>query len=84
MTFEPVFEIGSMPGLIALFSRHSGIMTNFKILVLESRLYWSWEGIAECEELGCAEGPARAWSDPADADNACKLMVGPWQYQCSG
>ena len=45
MTFERVFETGSMPGLMGVFSRHSGIWTNFKILLVESRPYWSWGGV---------------------------------------
>ena len=34
---EPLFETGSMPGLIRTFRRHSGLYTNFKIYKMESR-----------------------------------------------
>ena len=37
MTSERVFEIGTMAGLMTVFGRHSGFMTNFKILGPESR-----------------------------------------------
>ena len=36
--FEPVFETGSMAGLMTLFSRHSLEWTNFRIYNPESRL----------------------------------------------
>ena len=41
MTFGPVFETGSMTGLINEKRRHSRIMTNFKIYTMESRPYGS-------------------------------------------
>ena len=56
-------------------------MTNFKIFNPESRLIWLQEGIAECEEPGCAEGLGEAWSARVDADTPVWAWVGPWQYQ---
>ena len=50
----------------------------------ESRPYWLLEGHAECGELRCAEGPGRAWSALAGAETGIWVMVGPWQYQCTG
>ena len=44
VTFGPVFELGSMTGLMDENRQHSGIMTNFRIFRAESRLYWSWSG----------------------------------------
>ena len=41
MTFGPVFETGSMAGLMAVFWRHSRKLTNFKIYYPESRPYCS-------------------------------------------
>ena len=38
--------------------------------MVESRPYWLQGGYAECEEPGCAEGLAEAWSALVDADNA--------------
>ena len=43
MTFERVLRTGTMPGLMTLFGRHSGLYTNFKIYYPESRLYWPRE-----------------------------------------
>ena len=37
MLFGPVFEIGTMAGLMMELGRHSGLWTNFKILDPESR-----------------------------------------------
>ena len=39
VTYERHFEIGSMPGLMTLFSGHSAVLTNFKIFEAESRPY---------------------------------------------
>ena len=44
------FEIGSMAGLMTENRRHSGIWTNFRIYMVESRPYWSQEAVSECEE----------------------------------
>ena len=68
MTFGPVFDIGSMAGLITLFGRHSGLWTNFSIFEVRSRPYWSQEEYIECEEPGCAEGAAGPWSARVDAE----------------
>ena len=84
VTSEPLFDIGTMAGLIMLFSRHSGILTNFRIFDLESRLIGPEAGYGECEEPGVRRGPDRALECPVDADNALWGLVGPWQYQCSG
>ena len=40
MLLRPVFETGSMAGLMTDFRRHSGLMTNFSIFRAESRPYW--------------------------------------------
>ena len=77
MVLGPVFEIGSMTGLMSLFSRHSEIMTNFSIYMAESRPYWPQVG---CGSPRCAEGPAGAWSAWEDTVGAGLLLVGPWQY----
>ena len=34
-------------------------------------------GIVECEEAGCAEGPAGAWSARLDADTRARDRLGP-------
>ena len=78
MVLEPVFEIGTMPGLIMLFRRYSGILTNFRIIEAESRPDWLQEGHAGSR---CAEGPAGAWSACGRAIWPGIPMVGPWQYQ---
>ena len=72
-----------MTGLMALFRRHSGFMTNFRIFEVKSRPYWLQEGISECEESRCAEGLREPWSAWVDADTPVRALVGPWQYQCS-
>ena len=74
MTFGPVFETGTMAGLMTLFGRHPGVLTNFRILYPESRLYWLQEGYLSARSLGCAEGPAGAWSAPGGRRNACTGM----------
>ena len=73
-----------MAGLIALFSRHSGIWTNFSIFMMESRPILPERAIRECEEPRCAERPGGPRSALVDADTRAGLVVGPWQYQCSG
>ena len=57
---RPLFETGTMAGLMDFFSRHSRIITNFKIYIPESRHIGVRGGISECGEPRCAEGPGRA------------------------
>ena len=59
-------------------------MTNFSIFEAKSRPYWVQEGISECGETGCAEGPAGAWSAQSGAETRVLALVGPWQYQSVG
>ena len=42
---DPLFDIGSMTGLMTLFWRHFAVWTNFKILLAESRPYWLQVGL---------------------------------------
>ena len=87
MTFRPVFQTGSMPGLINIFSRHYGFMTNFSILLMESRLYWLRGGYLSARSPGVRR--ARGPECLGGRRNACLgtgwvlAMVGPWQYQCT-
>ena len=53
MTSEPVFESGTMAGLIDEKRRHSGIWTNFKIYLMKSRLYWSREAYLSARSQVC-------------------------------
>ena len=53
------FETGSMAGLMRIFGRHYGFMTNFRIYGPESRLIEPGTGAGA---IGCAEGPTGAWS----------------------
>ena len=59
VVFEPLFETGTMAGLIKLFGRHSEIMTNFSIFMIESRPYGSTR---TGEEQVCGGPWHRAWS----------------------
>ena len=55
------FEIGSMPGLMATFRRHSGFMTNFSIFRAESRRYWPQYGCGSQVCGGGQTGLRSAW-----------------------
>ena len=57
MTFGPLFEIGTMAGLMSPFSRHSGILTNFRIIEAESRPYWLQVGTGGEQVCGRPAGP---------------------------
>ena len=70
-----------MAGLMNIFRRHSGILTNFRIYSSESRPIWLQEPVSECEEPRCAEVPAGGWSAWVDAEAASRALVGPWQYR---
>ena len=61
------FRIGSMAGLMALFSRHSLIITNFRIFRAESRLI---DQLGTGEEQVCGGGQTGPWS-------ACGVLYGP-------
>ena len=63
-----------MAGLMTIFSRHSRIMTNFRILRPESRPNRPQLGTVRSR---CAEGPVGPWS----ACGRAIALVGPWQYQ---
>ena len=66
MTFRPVFETGSMTGLITLFSRHSGFLTNFSIFIMESRLIGSRRAYTGCGSQGVRRGPGGPLECPGD------------------
>ena len=85
MTFEPVFEIGSMPGLMDEFSRHSGIMTNFSISKMESRLYGPEAGILSAGSRWCAEGSSRdPGVPPVGAEAWLGYGLGPGSTNVAG
>ena len=73
-----------MAGLMGLFSRHSGLWTNFKDIIPESRPYWLQEGMYGVREPRVCGGPSRAWSARGDAVALVLVLVGPWQYQSGG
>ena len=74
MTYERLFEIGTMAGLMALFSRHSRLLTNFRIFEAESR------PVASGEEQVCG-GSSRDPECLRGANMRPEAVVGPWQYQ---
>ena len=77
---EASFETGTMTGLMTLFGRHSGFMTNFSILLMESRRIGLKLRVRELQVCGGARGPGV----PAGTRWAWELvLVGPWQYQCA-
>ena len=80
---EPVFDTGSMPGLIKLFRRHSGFSTNFRIFSLESRLIGSGRAILSARSHGVRRGSAGALECHGGRRPAGQIVVGPWQYQCT-
>ena len=65
-----------MTGLMHLFGRHSGNMTNFRIFKTESRPI-SLEGrYVECEELGVRRACGAGLECPVDADT--RAMANGW------
>ena len=66
MNNGPVFEIGTMAGLMTVFRRHSVIMTNFSIFMAESRPYWVQEGISAGAGAGVCGGPGTGLECPGD------------------
>ena len=81
VVYQRLFETGSMTGLMALFGRHSWVMTNFSILLMESRLKMVL-GYG-CGSRVCG-GPSRP-GVPGDTVLTLYLgLVGPWQYQSVG
>ena len=60
MTLGPVFETGSMAGLMTLFGRHSSVMTNFKIYYPESRPIGARRGLATGAGAAVCGGAWRA------------------------
>ena len=83
MVLEPVFDTGSMAGLMTLFGRHSVIWTNFKIYLMESRPIGTRWGLAPREEAKVCGGPSGPGVPWLDACHRCLALVGPWQYQCN-
>ena len=71
MIIEPVFDIGSMTGLMTLFGRHSGIMTNFSIFMTESRPYWS---------QGDREEPGVRRAQPGPGVPGGRVIAGIWHW----
>ena len=59
MTYEPVFETGSMAGLMALFRRHSGLLTNFSIFLEISPLLVLRRVLRAQAGMGRKAGPGR-------------------------
>ena len=74
----PGFETGTMAGLITLFRRHSGFMTNFKIFEAESRLGY---GCGSCSVRRAQPGPGVLQGHGALLNTLYSVLVGPWQYQ---
>ena len=78
MVLGPLFETGSMTGLMLLSSRHSRLMTNFKIYRPESRPNRPAETARGGQVCGGPTGPGvPVWTRVT----GYIPLVGPWQYQ---